>query len=617
MFVIGTAGHVDHGKSTLIEALTGIDPDRLSEEKSRGMTIELGFAWVKLPSGREISVVDVPGHERFVKNMLMGAGGIDAALLVIAADEGIMPQTREHIAILDLLNVERGLVALTKSDLVDDEWNDLVTLEVEELLSTSSLRNSKLISVSAQDGTGLDELRQELDVLVDSLPPRSSNNSPRLPVDRAFTISGFGTVVTGTLSDGSLKVGTEIEVQPSGLTGRIRTLQVHEKNEETVQPGTRLAVNISGIDHDQISRGDVLSLPGSIPSSTAFDASFRTIDDAPRAVRHNHKVRIFTGTSEVPATVRVLEGNEIPQGKSGWVQIRTSQSLPLQRGDMFVVRDTENTLGGGTVLQTQAPRRKRNDNSTVKQLKLLQSGSGDDRIESVLIEARVANQELLREQSGVTQDELEGALTQLIDAGKVRKIGQGASQYAATSYVDATEQQVKEILHSFHAQHPLRTGIPLQDLRGQLDLKRQAFTALLETLESNGSLRVDGAVATDPAFTPTLTGSQEAEVSAYLDELRVGGYSPSTDKELSVELLQFIVDRGDVTRLGGGVIYPTSVYNEIESSIKELSAEFGGEISISAVREKFGTSRKYTLAVLENMDLKGLTRRVGDNRFLR
>jgi len=617
LFVIGTAGHVDHGKSTLIEALTGIDPDRLSEEKSRGMTIELGFAWVKLPSGREISVVDVPGHERFVKNMLMGAGGIDAALLVIAADEGIMPQTREHIAILDLLNVERGLVALTKSDLVDDEWNDLVTLEVEELLSTSSLRNSKLISVSAQDGTGLDELRQELDVLVDSLPPRSSNNSPRLPVDRAFTISGFGTVVTGTLSDGSLKVGTEIEVQPSGLTGRIRTLQVHEKNEETVQPGTRLAVNISGIDHDQISRGDVLSLPGSIPSSTAFDASFRTIDDAPRAVRHNHKVRIFTGTSEVPATVRVLEGNEIPQGKSGWVQIRTSQSLPLQRGDMFVVRDTENTLGGGTVLQTQAPRRKRNDNSTVKQLKLLQSGSGDDRIESVLIEARVANQELLREQSGVTQDELEGALTQLIDAGKVRKIGQGASQYAATSYVDATEQQVKEILHSFHAQHPLRTGIPLQDLRGQLDLKRQAFTALLETLESNGSLRVDGAVATDPAFTPTLTGSQEAEVSAYLDELRVGGYSPSTDKELSVELLQFIVDRGDVTRLGGGVIYPTSVYNEIESSIKELSAEFGGEISISAVREKFGTSRKYTLAVLENMDLKGLTRRVGDNRFLR
>lgn len=617
MFVIGTAGHVDHGKSTLIEALTGIDPDRLSEEKNRGMTIELGFAWVELPSGRAISVVDVPGHERFVKNMLMGAGGIDAALLVIAADEGIMPQTREHIAILDLLNVERGLVALTKSDLVDDEWNDLVALEVEELLSTSSLRDSKLISVSAQDGTGLDELRQELDVLVDSLPPRSSNSSPRLPVDRAFTISGFGTVVTGTLSDGSLKVGTEIELQPSGLTGRIRTLQVHEKNEETVQPGTRLAVNISGIDHDQISRGDVLSLPGSIPSSTAFDASFRTIDDAPRAVRHNHKVRIFTGTSEVPATVRVLEGNEIPQGKSGWVQIRTSQSLPLQRGDMFVVRDTENTLGGGTVLQTQAPRRKRNDNSTVKQLKLLQSGSGVDRIESVLIEVRVANQELLREQSGVTQDELEGALTQLIDAGKVRKIGQGASQYAATSYIDATEHQVKEILRSFHDQHPLRTGIPLQDLRGQLDLKRQAFTALLETLESNGSLRVDGAVATDPAFTPTLTGSQEAEVSAYLDELCAGGYSPSTDKELSVELLQFIVDRGDVTRLGGGVIYPTSVYDEIESSIKELSAELDGEISISAVRKKFGTSRKYTLAVLENMDSKGLTRRVGDNRFLR
>jgi len=617
LFVIGTAGHVDHGKSTLIEALTGINPDRLCEEKSRGMTIELGFAWVELPSGREISVVDVPGHERFVKNMLMGAGGIDAALLVIAADEGIMPQTREHIAILDLLNVDRGLVALTKSDLVDDEWNDLVALEVEELLSNSSLRNSKLISVSAQDGTGLDELSQELDVLVDSLPPRSSDNSPRLPVDRAFTISGFGTVVTGTLSDGPLKVGTEVEIQPSGLTGRIRTLQVHERNEETVLPGTRLAVNISGINHDQISRGDVLSLPGSISSSTAFDAFFRAIGEAPRAVRHNHKVTIFTGTSEVPATVRVLEGDEIQQGKSGWVQIRTSQALPLQRGDMFVVRDTENTLGGGTVLQTQAPRRKRNDVSTIEHLELLQSGSGDDRIESVLIEARVASRELLREQTGVTQDELERVLDELVDVGKARQIGRAASQYAATSYVDATERQVKEILRNFHERYPLRAGIPLQDLRGQLDLKRQAFTVLLETFEANGSVRVDAAVAADPAFAPTLTDAQEAEVSTYVDELRTGGYSPSTDKELPVELLQFIIDRGDIIRLGSGVIYPTPVYDEIESAIKDLSADLGGEISISAVREKFGTSRKYTLAVLENMDSKGLTRRVGDNRFLR
>jgi len=581
------------------------------------MTIELGFAWVELPSGREISVVDVPGHERFVKNMLMGAGGIDAALLVIAADEGIMPQTREHIAILDLLNVDRGLVALTKSDLVDDEWNDLVALEVEELLSNSSLRNSKLISVSAQDGTGLDELSQELDVLVDSLPPRSSDNSPRLPVDRAFTISGFGTVVTGTLSDGPLKVGTEVEIQPSGLTGRIRTLQVHERNEETVLPGTRLAVNISGINHDQISRGDVLSLPGSISSSTAFDAFFRAIGEAPRAVRHNHKVTIFTGTSEVPATVRVLEGDEIQQGKFGWVQIRTSQALPLQRGDMFVVRDTENTLGGGTVLQTQAPRRKRNDVSTIEHLELLQSGSGDDRIESVLIEARVASRELLREQTGVTQDELERVLDELVDVGKARQIGRAASQYAATSYVDATERQVKEILRNFHERYPLRAGIPLQDLRGQLDLKRQAFTVLLETFEANGSVRVDAAVAADPAFAPTLTDAQEAEVSTYVDELRTGGYSPSTDKELPVELLQFIIDRGDIIRLGSGVIYPTPVYDEIESAIKDLSADLGGEISISAVREKFGTSRKYTLAVLENMDSKGLTRRVGDNRFLR
>ncbi|MDP6667774.1 MAG: selenocysteine-specific translation elongation factor, partial [Dehalococcoidia bacterium] len=309
MFVVGTAGHVDHGKSTLIQALTGIDPDRLREEKTRGMTIELGFAWLELPSGTEISIIDVPGHERFIKNMLMGAGGVDVALLIVAADEGVMPQTREHLAILDLLGVDRGLVVMTKTDLVDADWLDLVTLDVQETLEGTTLEAAEIVAVSAETGVGLDELKASLDQIISDLPSHENTGNPRLPVDRSFTISGFGAVVTGTLADGSLKTGQEVEILPAGRRARIRSLQVHESSHESVGPGTRLAVNLNGVDHSEVFRGDLLTVPGWLEPSTAFDATLRVIAEAPRAVRHNHKVTLFAGTSEVPATVRVLEGD--------------------------------------------------------------------------------------------------------------------------------------------------------------------------------------------------------------------------------------------------------------------------------------------------------------------
>ncbi|MCH8229713.1 MAG: selenocysteine-specific translation elongation factor, partial [Chloroflexi bacterium] len=262
MFVVGTAGHVDHGKSTLVQALTGIDPDRLLEEKTRGMTIELGFAWLELPSGTEVSIVDVPGHERFIKNMLMGAGGVDVALLIVAADEGVMPQTREHLAILDLLGVRHGLVVMTKKDLVDQDWLDLVTLDVQETLEGTTLEDAEVVAVSAETGEGLDELIASLDRIISRLPPHQNAGNPRLPVDRSFTITGFGAVVTGTLADGSLKIGQEVELLPSGRKARIRSLQVHETSHERVGAGTRLAVNLSGIDHSEIVRGDVVTSPG-------------------------------------------------------------------------------------------------------------------------------------------------------------------------------------------------------------------------------------------------------------------------------------------------------------------------------------------------------------------
>lgn len=616
MFVVGTAGHVDHGKSTLIQALTGIDPDRLREEKNRGMTIELGFAWLDLPSGNKISIVDVPGHERFIKNMLMGAGGVDVALLIVAADEGVMPQTREHVAILDLLGIQTGIVVMTKKDLVDQDWLDLVTLDVQESLEGTSLESAEVVAVSAETGAGLEELRSTLDRLITELPQHATVGNPRLPVDRSFTITGFGAVVTGTLADGSLKTGQDVEVLPSGLRGRIRSLQVHEESVDEVGPGTRLAVNLSGIDHSDIQRGDLVTTTDWLESSTAFDATFRVISDAPRPVRHNHKVTLFVGTREVPATARVLQGDQIDPGSKGWIQVRTQEQVPVVKGDYFVVRDTENTLGGGRVLVPNAPRRKRNDSETISNLETIASGSSEDILFNALVDIEPATQNQLIAATGSNSAEVEEALATLENDGRIRAIGADADHFASTDGCRRISDHATKTLTNFHIQYPLRLGMPLQDFRGQLKLKPPAFGAVIDLLRSDGIVKTDAAIVRIPEHSPALSDSQISVAERYIDLIRKDRFSPSTEQSIDIELLQFLSDRGDVVRIGGDIVYPTDAYDEMETRIIESGAD-GEEISITSVREMFGTSRKYTLAILEHMDSKGLTRRVGDTRFVR
>jgi selenocysteine-specific elongation factor len=616
LFVVGTAGHVDHGKSTLIQALTGIDPDRLLEEKTRGMTIELGFAWLTLPSGTEISIVDVPGHERFIKNMLMGAGGVDVALLIVAADEGVMPQTREHLAILDLLGIDTGLIVMTKKDLVDQDWLDLVTLDVQETLEGTSLENTEVVAVSAENGEGLDELRTALDKLISDLPAHRSTGNPRLPVDRSFTITGFGAVVTGTLADGALKIGQEVEILPSGQRARIRSLQVHETSHDQVGPGTRLAVNLSGIDHSDIDRGDLVTTVDWLKSSTAFDATFRVIPDAPRPVRHNHKVTLFAGTREIPATVRLLEGDQIMPGSSGWVQLRTTEEVPVVRGDSFVVRDTENTLGGGQVLEPNAPRRKRNDAETLSRLRTIASGSSEDVTFDALTDIEPATIAQLAGLTGTGADEIEAAVSTLESEGRVKKLGSDQEFVISTGGWESLTETAVSTLSSFHKTYPLRQGMPLQDFRGQLKLKTPAFTAVSASLTAEELIVTDDATMRTPDHAPKLSAAQEAIANDYLKLISADRYSPSTERPIDIEILQLLTERGDVIRVGGDIVYPTSAYAEMESKILGSGAD-GQEISITSVREIFGTSRKYTLAVLEYMDSKGLTRRAGDNRFVR
>ena len=348
MRVIGTAGHVDHGKSTLVEALTGIDPDRLQEEKSRGMTIDLGFAWVDLPvivdgrptSDREpVGIVDVPGHIDFIKNMLAGVGSIDAAVLVIAADEGIMPQTREHLAILDLLAVPDGVVALTKTDLIDEpEWLDLVELDIIELLQDTRLADAPVVRVSAASGEGLDELKQAIAIKLSDLEPRRNRARPRLPIDRIFSLSGFGTVVTGTLSDGHFSVGEPVQILPSGAEARIRGLQTHRQPIWQGEPGSRLAMNLSGIATDELRRGDVVVKPGTLRSTRLIDVRFRLLADAPRPLLHNQAVDFFSGATEVAARTRLLGSESLDPGQEGWLQLRLEHPVVVTAADRYILR---------------------------------------------------------------------------------------------------------------------------------------------------------------------------------------------------------------------------------------------------------------------------------------
>ncbi|MEA3459773.1 MAG: selenocysteine-specific translation elongation factor, partial [Chloroflexota bacterium] len=350
--MICTAGHVDHGKSKLVEALTGIDPDRLAEEKEREMTIDLGFAWLTLPSGRRVGIVDVPGHEDFVDNMLAGVGGIDVALFVVAADEGVMPQTREHLAILDLLGVEHGVVALTKADLVDEEWIELAELEVDDLLEGTTLAGVPIVPVSAKTGQGLSDLVAELDRVLENTPLPNDVGRPRLSIDRVFSITGFGTVVTGTLIDGHLELGQGVEILPQGLKTRIRGLETHKERIDLAVPGSRVAINLAGVGTDELSRGDVVALPGQLVSTELLDVELRMLSHAPKPMRHNLSTCFFTGAAKIMARARVIGAEAIKRGQTGWAQLCLAEPTAVVRGDRFVIRrpSPPMTIGGGRIL---------------------------------------------------------------------------------------------------------------------------------------------------------------------------------------------------------------------------------------------------------------------------
>ena len=621
MYVIGTAGHVDHGKSTLVKALTDIDPDRLPEEKEREMTVDLGFAWMTLPSGREVSIVDVPGHERFIKNMLAGVGGIDLALLIVAADESVMPQTREHLAILDILKVTRGLVVVTKTDLVDEELVELVMAEVEDTLAGTSFEGCPMVGVSAYTGAGMDELRGLIDSILDDTEARRDLGRPRLPIDRCFTISGFGTVVTGTLIDGSLAVGQEIELAGSHQRARIRGLQSHKTKVSSAEPGVRLAVNLSGISRDDIERGEILTSPGWLRPARRVDARLRMVNDAPHPLKHNEGVTFHLFTSESSARVRLLDADRLEPGTEGWVQLLLEDALPLVKGDYFVVRSSESTLGGGQVVDPNPRRRHRRfDPDVSERLMTLDEGASDDIIVSVTEQWGPCGLAELSRRANLPRDEaLERAL-ELAEEGDLIALGDMATDGDAVCYSalgwGTLKGRMASALRSHHDQYPLRKGAPAQEIRSRLGLSQPVYLRALARLVVEGFVAEDGQTVRLPGHEVQFTPQMEQQTSRYLQSLQREPYSPPTDQPLDAELLGALLEQGKVVRVGDGVVFTSEAYREMtERIVEHLRAS--GSITVAEARTLFNTSRKYILPLLERMDQELITRRNGDERVLR
>ena len=646
MRVIGTAGHVDHGKSALVLALTGIDPDRLREEKERGLTIDLGFAWFTLPGGEPVGVVDVPGHRDFIENMLAGVGSIDATLFVVAADESVMPQTREHLAILDLLEIDTGIVVITKTDLVEsEEWLELVVDDVAETLSGTVLEDAPVVLTSARTGRGLDELLNVLERIL-AIPQRHPDRGrPRLPIDRVFTVSGFGTVVTGTLIDGTLETGQEVRVQPQGLKARVRGLQTHKEKIERAVPGSRVAVNLSGVDMDQVARGDVVASGDWLQGTTLVDVRMRYLPDilwpdlgqfAQRPLRHNTRLKFYTGAAEVMGRVRLLGQEALLPEQVGWVQLELDEPIAMVRGDHYIVRlpSPPTTVGGGIIVDPQPKyKHRRFRSAVVDRLETLAEGSPADIMLQTLEREEVLSLEDLLEMGGL-EERAPDALRDLLADGRALVLNDkrpaetrlidlprsGGALIVSRVWWSTLIDRILDALSSYHETLPLRSGMPREALRSRLQLAPRTFDAVVAQAEREGRIVDEGASVRLSSHTVELTPQQAERVSLLLDRFRRDPYAPPSVKEatemVGEDVYRVLISREDLVQVSPDVVFLPETYDGMVTRIR-ARVEREGSVTLAEVRDMFDSSRKYAQAILEHLDEQGVTKRMGDKRVLR
>lgn len=629
--VLGTAGHIDHGKTSLIKALTGVDTDRLKEEKERGITIDLGFASLDLDDDIQLGIIDVPGHERFVKNMLAGVGGIDLVMLVIAADEGVMPQTREHLAICQLLRVREGLVVLTKTDMVEPDWLELVQEDTAEFLQGTFLEDKPILPVSSKTGVGIPALRAALQDLCQRLTPRATSGPVRLPVDRVFTIRGFGAVVTGTLFSGSLHPEDRVEILPSGLTARVRSLQVHNRPVTEAIAGQRTAVNLQGLEKAELQRGNVVITPGRFPSTYMLDVSFMLLPEVPRPLKHRARVRFHIGTSEIMGRVVLLDRNEVQPGEEVLAQLRLEEPAVAAAQDRFVLRSYSPmvTIGGGVILDAMPAKHRRNRPQVLAQLETLRDGSVADALTVHLFNADYAGlkwTDVLR-RSPLDEETLRGVVATLLQQGIGVAVDDSPPWLLHREQYAKARGQVAQLVEAFHRANPLRPAMFTEELRSKFPgMEERVFAAILQNLATSGELEVSRDKVKLPEHTVTLSAERQAMVDA-LEQLFLQAQfqPPSIDEALQAQqsakaedraLFQVLVDQQKLVRLKGDLFYHRTVLGDIEQCLRDYLDQHQ-EITAGEFRDLLHISRKYAIPLLEHFDNQRLTMRVGDKRVLR
>jgi selenocysteine-specific elongation factor len=629
--VLGTAGHIDHGKTSLIKALTNIDTDRLKEEKERGITIDLGFAFLNLSDDIQLGIVDVPGHERFVKNMLAGVGGIDLVVLVIAADEGVMPQTREHLAICELLRVREGLVALTKIDMVDPDWLELVQEDTAEFLRGTFLEGKPIVPVSSKTGEGLDTLLATLRALCQPLTPRSTTGPVRLPIDRVFTMRGFGVVVTGTLFSGSLRLEDRVEVLPQRETARVRGLQVHNQSMPEAVAGQRTAVNVQGLERTEIQRGDVLVTPGRFPVTYMLDVTLTLLADAPRPLKHRDRVRFHIGTSEIMGRIILLDCDEVQPGEEVFAQLHLEESAIAAPQDRYVLRSYSpiQTIAGGVILDTLPAKHRRRRPQVLAQLTTLRDGSAADVLAIHLTNAEYAGLQwsdcLLR--SPLDEATLRTVLQDLRERGIGVPIEDNPPWLLHREQYARARTQIVQLLQEFHRANPLKPAMFTEELRSKFSgMADKVFATLQQDLVAAGELEVSRDKVKLTSHTVILSPARQAAIEALEHTFREAAYQPpSMDEALEThkltqaedrELLQVLVDQQKLVRLKGELFYHRDVFAAIERQLRAYLEE-KGEITAGEFRDLMQISRKYAIPLLEHFDNQRLTMRLGDKRVLR
>ena len=630
MRIIGTAGHVDHGKSSLVAALTGIHPDRLKEEIEREMTIDLGFAWFNLPDGEALGVIDVPGHRDFVGNMLSGIGGIDGVLLLIAADEGMMPQTREHLAILDLLEITTGVVVLSKIDLAPDtEWLELMEMDIHDALQGTSLSQAPIVRISARTGDGLDVLLQTLQDVLHAQRIRADLGRPRLPIDRIFSMPGFGTIVTGTLGDGSFQVGDAVEIIPGGITGKVRGLQNHKNKVDQAHAGSRTAINISGVNKELLHRGQVVTKPGTYQATNLVDARCRLLKDASKPLKHNTQVFFYSGSAEIPATIRLLGMDALQPGGEAFIQVKLSSPALLTRGDHYIIRmpSPAETIGGGLILDPHPQKvHRRYNQRTLQRLQQLCGGTPAEIIEQQLLHHTLLKAADLLRETNLSASEGMPLLTELVEDGILVNLSkpQAELQPTAILMLSTTWQAQAELitaeLRTFHQANPLLPGMPLEGLRNKLALPANSFEFVFQRLAQDEQVVQFGSLVRIANHSILLTASQQEQAQALLQKFEQQPFSPPDVKEcyeiIGAELVNALISQGKLIAISPDILLTPAALTQMTGAvIAHIKAN--GNLTLANLRDQFHTSRKYALPVLEYLDKTGVTIRRGESRVLR